>query len=542
MSLWLFFWRFFLNQHIAGRYVKVLLWFLLISSWTALYGGQAWASDQALVVGCGADQYSKARHYISFGKKAPYVWITEPLVYRGNDNRPVPGLIERWERNGSHYVLHVRQGIRFHNGRELDAEAIRFSLEINALNRSETLRIKPDSYQIIDKYTLAFDTAHTTVHFIGFMSHPFVSAYAPDTDFINHPIGTGPYRFLEYSRNRFIKVVRNENYWGEKPYNKSITYRFVPDAQARLMSLLNGECDIICGVDPQMLSALPPGGFYKKVVSPPKNYAVLTVNLHGEAPYDLLADLWIRKAVAYAIDRGLIARVLYEGIAAPAKSILAPWFWNQGDAFLDGYDYQPDRATRLLEEAGWHTGPDGIRTKNGRPLKIRLVSGFPTAADLKPLPELIQQMLRKVGIELEVIQTDDMGVYYGSYMAPGKGDLFLEKAGNTGPTPSWLLYMLYHSKSPWVDSGYKWSWPGETFDQAIEEAQASTDGETVLNAIKRAQKILIDETCAVIPLLFLSDVYLTRPDIEFNPETQGGYTSFGNAKRMVSGTVPKDKP
>ena len=487
------------------------------------------AAAAELVVGCGADHYSKAKHYISFAKSSPYVWITEPLVYRGDDYKPRPGLIERWERHGKRYILHVRKGVRFHNGAELDAAAVKRSLEIYAFNRSETLRIKPDSYRIIDKYTLEIETAHDTVHFMGFMTHPFVSAYAPDTDFINHPVGTGPYVFDGYRRGRYIKVKRNENYWGPKPLNQKITYRFIPDPQTRLMALLNGECDIITQVDPQMLASLPPGGPYEKVVGSRKSYVVLTANIHGKKPYDLLGDLRVRKAAAYAMDRKLMAGTIYQGLAEPARSILAPWFWGQGNDFLQGYGYRPELAAKLLDEAGWLPGQDGIRTKNGRRLKIRLVSGFPTAADLKPVPELIQQMLRKVGFEAEVIQTDDMGVYYGNYLAPGKGDLFLEKAGNTGPTPSWLLYMLYHSKSPWVDSGYSWALPGEKFDRAIERAQATTDPPKVVAAIQEAQRVLIDETCAVIPLLFLSDIYLVRPGLMFNPETKGGYTSFGNA-------------
>ena len=489
------------------------------------------AKASELVVGCGADHYSKAKHYISFAKSSPHVWITEPLVYRGGDYRPRPGLIESWHRSGNRHVLHVRKGVRFHNGAELDAAAVKFSLEINALNRSETLRVKPGSYRIIDKYTLELETAHDTVHFMGFLTHPFVSAYAPGTDFINHPVGTGPYMFDGYRRGRYIKVKRFDGYWGPKPRNEKITYRFIPDPQTRLLALLNGECDIITKVDPQMLSSLPPDGPYEKVVGSRKSYVVFTANIHGKEPFDILSDLRVRKAAAYAMDRKLMAKTIYQGLAEPARSILAPWFWDQGDGFMKGYEYKPELARKLLEEAGWLPGPDGIRQKHGRRLKIRIVSGFPTAADLKPLPELVQQMLRKAGFEVEVVQTDDMGVYYGNYLAPGKGDLFLEKAGNTGPTPSWLLYMLYHSKSPWVDSGYSWALPGEKFDRAIEKAQASTDARTVVAAIQEAQRVLIDETCAVIPLLFLSDIYLVRPGVKFNPETIGGYTSFGNAAK-----------
>ncbi|MCF8033173.1 MAG: hypothetical protein K9K66_11890 [Desulfarculaceae bacterium] len=491
----------------------------------------ALAAQKPLVIGCGADRYSKAKHYLSFAKGGPNAWITEPLVFRGDDYRPRPGLVERWERQGNKYRLSARKGVRFHNGAEWDAAALQRALEINAFNRSETLRIKPESYRIIDKYTLELETAHQTVHFAGFLSHPFVAAYAPGTDFINHPVGTGPFVFESYRRGSYLKVRRNDDYWGDKPPNRQVIYRFLPDPQTRLLALLNGECDIIFPVDPQMLASLPPEGQYKKVVTPLRSYVVMSVNWHGQAPFDLLRDSRLRRAVAYAIDRKVIAQTVYQGLARPAKSILAPWFWDQGEEFLKGYGYDPAKAKRLLNQAGWKPGPDGIRVKDGRRLKLRLVSGFPTGADLKPLPELMQQMLLAVGIEVEVIQTDDMGMYYGSYMAPGQGDLFLEKSGNTSPTPAWLLYLLYHSDSPWVDSGYKWVLPGPKFDRAVERAQLSDDPEVVRGAIQEAQRVLVDETCSVIPLLFVANVYLVRPEVELDPSPTGGYEHLGYARK-----------
>ena len=487
--------------------------------------------DSTLVVACGADRYSKARHYLSFAKMSPYVWITEPLVFRGDDYKPKPGLIESWEREGRTYRLHVRKGVFFHNGRELDAEAVVHSLKINALNRSETLRIDPESYRILDKYTLELTTAHTTRHFVGFMSHPFISAYAPDTDFINHPVGTGPFMFKSYQRDRYIEVVRNENYWREKPPNKRVVYRFMPDPQTRLMALLNNECDIVAAVDAQMLAALPKGGGFK-VLTPgkPRSYICLTVNIHGDPPFDLLGDLEVRRALAFAIDRKMMARAVFMDKARPAKSILAPWFWDQGDDFLEGYGHQPNKAKQMLEAAGWKPGPDKIRVKDGRRLRLRLVSGWPTASALKPLPEMIQQMVKEVGIELELIQIDDDGVYYGNYMAPGQGDLFLEKAGNSGGlTPTWLLYMLYHSKSPWSDSGYKWTLPGREFDDHIDQAQASDDPAEILRHLQGAQRVLIDQVCSVIPLLHAPNYYLARPNVDFDPEPAGGYEGFGYA-------------
>lgn len=487
------------------------------------------ALAQTLRVGCGADRYSKAEHYLTFCKWNPNAWVTEPLVNSGEDYRPKPGLIERWERSGNTYRLFIRKGIKFHNGATLDAHAVRSALIINAKNRSETLRIIPDSYKIIDRWTLEFQTRHKTVHFIGFLAHPFVACYAPDTDPVNAPVGTGPFIFEDYKRDRYLKVIRNDDYWGEKAPNERVIYKFIPDPQARLLALMNGEVDIIHPVETQILMSLPPSQDYRIVASKLNTYNVLTVNIHGEKPFDILRDVNVRKALAYAIDRPLLAETMYSGKARSAKTILAPWFWKQGEDFIKGYNFNLQKAKQLLESAEWKEGPDGIRVKNGRLLKLRLVSGWPTASALSPLPELLQQMFREVGVHLELVQTDDDGVYYDRYMAPGKGDLFLERAANTGNTPAFLLYMLYHSVSPWLKSGYKWALPGKAFDEFVNRAQVSTDPEEVVRNIQGAQRVLIDDVCAVIPIMFSPDIYLVQKNIQFDPDRGGGHAMFGYA-------------
>lgn len=488
---------------------------------------------QTLTVGCGADRYSKAESYLTFCKWDPNAWITEPLVSRGADYSPIPGLIEHWENNGHTYRLHLRKGIQFHNGDRFDATAVKHSLSLYSQNRSEFLRIDPDSYQILDPYTLEFTSSQETIHFIGLLSHPFVACYAPGTDAVNAPVGTGPFVFKEYHRDRYLKVTRNETYWGEKPPNQEVIFRFISDPQARTMALLNGEVDIAYPVATQSLMALPPKGDYRVIVSPLNSYLLMTVNIHGEPPFDTLRDERVRKALALAIHRETIADVAYLGKAKPAKTFLAPWFWNQGDNFLNGYGFEPDQAAQLLEQAGWEMASDGLRYKAGRPLKLRLVSGWPNASTLKPVPELLQQMFRKIGVDLELIQTDDDGVYYGNYMGPGKGDLFLEKASNTGLTPDWLLYMLYHSQTPWLDSGYKWSLPGKRFDHYVDLIRGTSDTQAVIENLQQAQRVLVDQVCAIIPLLYVPDIYLVRKNIRFNPDAGGGYVKLGYAQKII---------
>lgn len=484
-----------------------------------------------LRVGYGADTYSKAEHYITFCLRSPNAWVTEPLIRLGEDNLPRPGLAERWEIEGNVCRLYLRKNVQFQNGEIFDARAVKKALQLYAKNRADLLQIVPDSYRIIDSHTLEFRSESESIHIIGNLSHPHVAMYAPGCDPFTRPIGTGPFMFQDYQRGRYLEVTRNERYYGEKPPHEKVVYRFIPDPQTRKLALLNGEVDIIYPVTAEVLQSLPEKGDYRIVTSPVRSYIALTVNLHGNPPFDILRDKNVRQAIAYAIDRTLIAKTVYLGMGKPAKSLLTPDFYNQGEDFLQGYRLDIGKSERLLEKSGWKIGPKGVRIKNGRPLKLRIVSGWPKASEIKPMPELLQHMLSKVGIQCELVQTDDSGVYYNTYMGPGQGDLFLEMASNSTGDPTMLLFALHHSRTPWLDHGYKWAVAGKAFDAQVDKARSTTDPQEVLEGIREAQRILIDEVCAAIPIVFVPNFYLTRKEIQFMPVSNEFYTNYGYAEK-----------
>lgn len=489
------------------------------------------AHGQTLKVGYGADRMSKSEAYYSFCLIRPNPGIYEPLFQLAPDWTLRPWLVEKWDVLGDHWRLHLRKGVRFHDGSELDAECVRKALLHFGKHRSNFVAIDPESYRVMDRYTLDFQAKEKGqfVHIVENLTHPIIGMIHPECDPSQNPVGTGPFRFSAYKKGQYLEVAANKEYWGDKPSSEKVIFRFIPDDQTRLMALQAGEVDIIFPVPPQLLSSLPKGSGLQVVTSPLSHYLALTVNIRGEAPFDILSDPGVRKALGFAIDREAIAEKLFSGKAQAARALLSPSFWSQGEDFLNGYRFDPEAAHRMLESSGWRVGPDGIRTKNGRSLSLTLVSGWPSASELKPLPELLQQMLHRIGVEMRIIQTDDDGVYYDTYMRPGKGDLFLEMGTNATADPTFLLYLLFHSRTPWLEYGYKWAIPGGTYDETIDKARSATDPGTIVQSIREAQRILIDEAASVIPVVHLPDFYIVRPGVELKPGMMESLTRYGYA-------------
>jgi len=155
-----------------------------------------------------------------------------------------------------------------------------------------------------------------------------------------------------------------------------LTFRFIDDDNARLLALQNGEIDVIGEVTPQMMLSMPRDGSVVLHESRPIRYVALLANLNGTAPFDIIQDYQVREALAWAIDREAIASVLYDGRGEPAKGILPGWMFNLGDDHTKGFGYDPEKAGRMLDAAGWTMGADDVREKDGRPLKLRLVAHF----------------------------------------------------------------------------------------------------------------------------------------------------------------------
>lgn len=481
-----------------------------------------------VTVAYGPDRYSKSAHYFNFAILSPNPQVTEPLLNLGEDFTPRPGLALGWERlPGGKLRLKLRPGVRFHNGEKMDAQAVLAALEWFSRHRSDFLHLDLPACRVEGEHTLVLQAQAGFSRLAENLTHPLVAMLWTGADPARGPVGTGPFVFGDYQSDRMLRVRRNPDYWGQAPPNQELVFRFIRDPQARIMAVASGQADVAFPLTPSLLASLATGAGYRLVASPAVQYIGLSVNLHGQPPFDLLRDVRVRRALGYAIDRQALVNHLFRGHGRPAKSLLPPVFWGQGDEFLQGYSYDPARAAALLDQAGWRREESGPRRKHGRELKLRLVSGWPAGSELKPIPEVLQQMLAQVGIGLEIVETDDHGVYYDGYMKPGKADLFLDKGFNSTADPTFLLFLLFHSQTPWITYGQNWFFPGAEFDAAVDRARQGRERGEVVSAIQEAQRILVDEKAALIPMVFVPDLFLVRMGVELRPAIMEYLTRYG---------------
>lgn len=467
-----------------------------------------------LTVAVGPDRYNTDPQRFTFTVRGPHAQIAETGVRPDANFLPAPLLFERWSVRQGRYRVTLRAGLVHHDGSVLDSDAAIAALRLFGQSRSDFLQIAPESFKRIDARSFEFSSRTGSNLLIENMSHRATSMFSARSDRASAPAGTGPWRFVRYEPRRLLELAVNTAYWGwsggMKPTHERLVFRFVPDGQARLLALAKGEVDLVAEVTPQMLLALSPSMPVQLHASRPVLYVALLANLHGKAPFTRLADPRVRRAVALAIDRPAIARVLYAGRGIPAKGLLPDWMFGLGE-HVQGHGFDSEAAGRLLEDAGWVRGADGLRRRGGAAgdvLRLRLVAAYPNLSAVAPLPELLEQMLRKVGIALEIVAVEDDELYGQRYLEPGEGDLFVELAGNSNLDPTFLLYNLFHSQTPW--RGYRHMAAGAALDAALDEARATDDPARRIAAVRRAHRAVVDESMAAIPILLVPQFVVAR--------------------------------
>lgn len=485
------------------------------------------AATGVLRVAAGADRYNTAVERFTFTTSRPNAQIAETPVAPDAIFRAQPWLFEQWSSApGGAYEATLRSGVRFHDGTPLTADQFIASAR-RFLAARDFIGLDPASLTSASTDTVRFRSRDGSALLVDNLTHPGASIVRDDDHAASAPIGTGPYRFGRYEPQRLLEVTRFDDYWGRKPAHAGVIYRFVADPLARLLALQTGDVDVVAEVDPEMLVALPADDARVRVWSSrPLRYAALLCNLNGTAPFDTLRDVRVRRALALAIDREALQRVMYRGRAVVARGVLPGWMFDIGDDLPKGFGHEPARAESLLDAAGWRRGSDGRRRRGDRMLRLRLVAAFPEASAVKPMPELIAQMLERVGITIELIDVRDQQLYYAGYADLGQGDLFFELAGNVNSDPTFLLHNVFHSHTPWPS--YRFNAPGGPVDALLDQARSSSSHDAAADLVRQAHRALIDDHVAAIPLLLVPAFVLTRPGFTIAMRENPDWIAFGD--------------
>lgn len=354
--------------------------------------------------------------------------VATKLCYEGLvnyvDGKVVPCLAESWEfsNGGKDLTFHLKEGVKYHDGTELKAQAVKDCFlfanknpnfgAIRAVNNLESI-------DVVDDHTVTFHYPNAYFAYLYDFCYPEVmilespNVILPEGDenrymTMKGVVGTGPYIYDEIVKGDYVRFVRNEDYWGEQPYYDEVIVKYIPEPSARLQALQNGEIDMIYG------SALLTWNDYEQALSLPNVKGVVsavdsnTRNIILNASSDILQDIQVREAIAYAIDKEAISSGLTFG-----NETVATKLFPAGTPYTDGAlhterTFDANKAQQLLEEAGWQMNDStGIREKDGKPLHITFTYDAGNAMN-QDLATVIRSQLAKVGIDVTTTGQDMM--------------------------------------------------------------------------------------------------------------------------------------
>lgn len=478
-------------------------------------GGSSGPVEQELTVAADEDTYVTQGAEAAVGQYPLNANIFESLV-RMNENYEIePALATSWEFKAPNtWRFELRKGVTFHDGTPFNAEAVKYTFDRVAKTGGGTPGFAKDGTKVIDDYTVEVTPQFENRRLLEQLVHPSYSIIGPGSNPGKEPIGTGPFELVEYKRRQQIVVKRYDDYWDGAAKLDEITFRFIPDPNTRRLALEAEEVDLVLDVAREAIPDLESKGFVI-AESQPGAYSAMYLNISGQKGYTILQDSDVRHAIGYAIDRETLISGILEGLATNDQTMVPARLLEEANATkVDGFSYDPARAQRLLEDAGWKKGPDGMRARNGEPLQLQLINGFPSASDHGAVPEYIQSQLADVGIDVEIVKTPDTPSYE-ERLAAGEGDIWMEQGSQNDANPLFLPALLFWSVGLFGDIGYQQLFaPGDEFDALIEEALASPDPAEVKEIVGNAMHVLIDQEAVVIPLAGLYRINVLTEEVQ----------------------------
>src|SRR5213076_1857384 len=283
-----------------------------------------------------------------------------------------PKLALSWEvMSPTRVRFKLRPNVKFHDGTPFNAAAVKFTFD-RALKGSPPARWASlagslEGAEVVDDLTVDVVTKEPygpilrtlAMYCMGMVSPTAVQKIG--ADFSRAPVGTGPFKFVEWKTNTHVIIERNPDYWGDKALVDRVIFNVVPEEGARMIALQTGDADMVLFPSPAQLPALRKDP--KFTVHETTGIRVVFAGMNaGQAPLD---DVRVRSAMLYAVDRKTILENIMEGSAAPARGVLAPSVFGFKDMQLDRlYPFDRARAKALLAQAGWVPGADGILQKS----------------------------------------------------------------------------------------------------------------------------------------------------------------------------------
>jgi peptide/nickel transport system substrate-binding protein len=402
----------------------------------------------------------------------------------------VPDLATRFDTTDSQtYVVAIPTGIYFHDGREMTSEDVAYTFR--RLIDPAFVSAKKGAYRdlvsvdIVDRQTVAFHLKAPSVSFpVNLVMGIVPAGTGPSAS--RQPIGSGPYRMTRFVPDAEVVLMPFERYYKGAPANDGVILKVVPDDTMRGLELRKGDVDLVVNdLTPDLVHDLSAAPGLQVTTADGTDWAYVGLNLRDRA----LADVRVRRALAYGIDTTSIATYLRRGLAHPAPGIVPSMSWAYAaDAPLFSRD--PAKAKALLDEAGY-PDPDG----EGPTPRLRLSIKTSTAESSRLQAAVLQQQLSDIGVALDLRSYE-----FATLMADViRGNVQLYLMQFTGTTDPDILRRLYHSSQMPPEGFNRGRYSNPEVDRLIDAATTSLDLESRRRYYQDAQRLI----AADVPVISL---------------------------------------
>jgi peptide/nickel transport system substrate-binding protein len=397
----------------------------------------------------------------------------------------VPCLAESWEQvDNKTLIFKLKKGVKFHNGEPFTANDVKFTFDM--------LRTAPammayfgdlDDTEVIDDYTVKVTAKKPYGPLINYMAHTGASILnekavkAAGSDYSQHPVGTGPFKFVSWSAGDRIVLEANPDYWDGAVATKQLIFRTIPEGTNRTIALETKEIDIGLDIDPIDTAMLKNHKDINLIQGDGMSMTYMGFNTTAKP----LNDKRVRQAIAYAINLDDIADVVFQKAAQKANGVVTTKVVGRNNN-LKPYTPNLEKAKALLTEAGY---PNGF--------KLKLWTNNNTARMDSAI--VIQDQLKPLGIDV-TIEMLEWGAYLDR-LSRKEHELFM-LGWSTSPDADSAMYSLFHSSNHGASGNRTW-FTNSKVDELLDQGRASTDQTLRVKLYQEAQEIIQDE----VPMLAL---------------------------------------
>ncbi|NSL51820.1 ABC transporter substrate-binding protein [Calidifontibacillus erzurumensis] len=490
------------------------------------------SSGGTLVFGKGGDAVALDPITVTDGESLNVTrQIFDTLVKYGEQDTSIqPSLATEWtiSEDGLTYTFKLREGVKFHDGTDFNADAVVYNFErwmngtadqfpyynsmFGGFKGDEGHVIK--EVKAIDPYTVEFTLNRPQAPFLaniamkpfGIASPAAIEKYGDK--FGENPVGTGPFKFVSWSRNDKIVLEKNEDFWLEGyPKVDQVIYQVIPDNSSRLNALVTGEIDIADGLNPSDLQQIEANKDLQVFKRPSMNVGYLGLTQQKDPNHPLNNKL-VRQALNHAVDKQGIIDALFNGLAEPAKNPMPPSIQGYYDG-IEPYPFDLEKAKALLAEAGY---PNGFEMELWAMPVAR-----PYMPDGRKVAEAIQATFAEIGVKTKIVSFE--WATYLDKASKGEAEAFLLGwTGDNGDADNFLYALL--DKDSIGSNNYTY-YANDELHEILVQAQSTPDQATRNELYKKAQEI-IHEDAPWVPLVHSTPLLAGKANISgFIPHPTG---------------------